>query len=342
MNHFLERGIRYLKHRFAHGALILAYHRVSDSPLDPWSLSVSPDHFAEHLAVLRRSFHPTSLQDVGRSIRSQSNLADRSIVITFDDGYADNLHAALPLLQQFDIPATIFITSGAIGSQHDFWWDELASLLLKAHPLPGQLDIIINGCHYSWQLGGASQYSQADYSKYRSWRAGQPPPSMRQSLYLELWQLIYPLPVEAQGDVMTALRVWAGQDSNATHRTLNQNEIVELAQAEQIEIGNHTINHVPLSSLPPDLQRHEIQGSKTELEKIINQPVESFSYPFGKRHDYGPETISLVQESGISIACGNESGVVRSTADVFQLPRIHVPDCAGDEFEARVVSKFHV
>ena len=343
MHQFLENGIRYFRHQFARGALIIIYHRISESRLDPWSLNVSPDHFAEHLAVLRKSFRPTSLQEVAESIRSNSNVADRSIVITFDDGYADNLHTALPLLEQFDIPATIFLTSGAIGSPHEFWWDELASLLLMARQLPNRLDLTINGRTYSWEVGEASQDQETDDARYHGWKVGQASPSLRHSLYLELWQLMQHVSIEEQRDVMAALRAWAGNTSSTPmHQILDKDEVVRLAESEQIEIGAHTINHLSLASLSCDSQRNEILGSKAQLEKMLNRPVKSFSYPFGKRSDYQPETIALVQEAGFSVASCNEPGVVGSKTDPFQLPRIHIHDCNGDEFEARLVSNFHV
>lgn len=343
MPKFLENGIRFFKHQFARGALILIYHRITESRLDPWSLSVSPDHFAEHLAVLRRSFHPKSLQELGRSIHGRSNIVDRSIVITFDDGYADNLHAALPLLEKFDVPATIFLASGAIGSQHEFWWDELTSLLLSEQTLPDRLALTIRGKSYSWEVGEAAQVGRAADLSARNWKVGQPAPSSRYSLYLALWQLIHGLSSEEQKVAMTAIRAWAGNSSyTPIHRIMDENEVAKLAQSQQIEIGAHTISHVSLAPLSCDSQRDEIQGSKAQLEKMINRPVQSFSYPFGKRSDYQSQTISLVQEAGFSVACSNEPGVVGAETDPFQLPRIHIHDCGGDEFEARLISKFHV
>lgn len=342
MVNFLQRGIRDLKSRFTHGALILVYHRISESALDPWSLSVSPDHFTEHLAVLRRSFHPISLQMLAQSLQEGTKLKPKSVVITFDDGYVDNLHHAKPILERFECPATIFLVAGVIGSPNEFWWDELASSLLQPHPLPERLDLSIGGEIHTWQLGKAVEYSQADYSRSVHWHAGQPAPSFRHDLFRQLWQLLQPLSSEAQSEIMMALRTWVGKASNQpTHRILNQLESLELAQAEQIEIGAHTIHHPSLASLPCELQRNEILGSKRALENLLNQPVRSFSYPFGKQQDYTPETITLVQEAGFSVACCNESGVVKNHTNPFQLPRVHIPDCSGVEFENRLLSKLH-
>ena len=342
MTVFLEKGIRRLKQQFTRDALILVYHCIGESALDPWSLSVGPDHFADHLAVLRRWFYPTSLQHVARALRGDAKLSHKSIVITFDDGYADNLYAALPLLARFDVPATVFLVTGMIGCSEEFWWDELTSLLLRPHPLPEQLDLSINGKVYSWQLGQAAEYSEAEYARYARWRAAQPPPTFRHALYIQLWHLIHPLSSEDQRKAMHTLRTWAGNVSHfGAHRILDQKECVELAQGASIEIGAHTVNHSSLALLSLDSQRNEISKSKARLEELMGRPVRSFSYPFGKQHDYTGESVALVQEAGYSIACTNISGVVDRTTDLFQLPRVHIHDCGGEEFANRLLSKFY-
>ena len=107
---------------FQSRSLVLMYHRIANVRPDPWSLCVSPDHFAEHLHVLQ-NYHRVRLDQLrpgGWSIRPQL-----SVAITFDDGYADNLHEAARLLSRYDTPATFFVTTGYIGAGQEFWWDEL-------------------------------------------------------------------------------------------------------------------------------------------------------------------------------------------------------------------------
>jgi peptidoglycan/xylan/chitin deacetylase (PgdA/CDA1 family) len=94
-------------------------------------LSVAPARFAEHLQVIVRMLRPVRLRAAAASLRT-GRVPRRAVVVTFDDGYADNLHAALPLLEEFGVPATMFVTSGNRGGE--FWWDRLARLQL---PEPG-------------------------------------------------------------------------------------------------------------------------------------------------------------------------------------------------------------
>jgi peptidoglycan/xylan/chitin deacetylase (PgdA/CDA1 family) len=122
---FLKARLSPLMERFRTRGLILLYHRVTEVEVDPWQLCVSPRHFEEHLAVLKK-FRPARLCDLPESVRPGS------VAVTFDDGYADNLHCAARLLRKYDIPATFFLTSGYLGGNAEFWWDELERRLALA------------------------------------------------------------------------------------------------------------------------------------------------------------------------------------------------------------------
>ena len=139
----LPRAVRRLRDRFAPEGLILLYHRVADAGSDPWSLCVTPRHFAEHLEVLRKYSDPMRLQHLAQGLYRRQR-AGRPVAITFDDGYADNLQNAKPLLERYDIPATVFVTTGYIGSEREFWWDELERLLLQPGTVPEKHHLSVN------------------------------------------------------------------------------------------------------------------------------------------------------------------------------------------------------
>src|SRR5262245_33946506 len=94
-------------------ALILLYHRIADLEVDPWGLAVTPEHFADQIAVLAGIAHPVRLDELASS-RAQLRTRRPLVAVTFDDGYADNLHAALPILERYDVPATFFVTAGPV------------------------------------------------------------------------------------------------------------------------------------------------------------------------------------------------------------------------------------
>ena len=163
-------------------AIILCYHRVVELSTDPQLLAVAPNHFAEQLDLLRRHFHVTRLD---KWISDQPN--GLSVILTFDDGYGDNLHQALPLLRAANCPATMFITAGKIGDLSEFWWDELERLLLIAPELPNSLSLLIAGKNYKWRLTSEA----AAHASFRGWNVQlNSKPSPRQTIYLDLCQLL--------------------------------------------------------------------------------------------------------------------------------------------------------
>jgi peptidoglycan/xylan/chitin deacetylase (PgdA/CDA1 family) len=336
------RGIaRRLSNTFAPGALILMYHRVAEVDLDPWGLCVTPQHFAGHLEVLRKQVRVVSLQQLTQEIEEGKSV-HRSVALTFDDGYADNLLNAKPLLEQYDTPATVFVANGYVEQEQEYWWDELERLFLQPGTLPEKLELNLNNHHYRWELGAAAEYSTEDYQRHHRWHAEQKNhPTPRHILYRSAWKLMQPLLASQQHQVLHELRTWAGTKSETrpTHRPLTWAEVSILDQIPLIEIGAHTVMHPFLSALPVELQRHEIQQGKARLEKILEHPVRSFAYPYG---DFTPETVALVQEAGFDRACSTIAARVQPKSDRFQLPRVEVRDWNREAFAKKLSRWFDV
>jgi peptidoglycan/xylan/chitin deacetylase (PgdA/CDA1 family) len=330
----LRRVTRWRRNRSGQRVLILLYHRVAELCSDPGAISVTPQHFSEHLKVLLEYARPIRLQQLSE-VLFHGNAEDRHVIIAFDDGYSDNLHHAKPILEYHDVPATVFVTPGHIGSNREFWWDTLDRLLLWPGALPETLCLNVDGSIHQWELGEAAHYSEEAFRRHQSWRTWKDaPPSPRHLIYRSLWELLQPLAEEKQREVLGELLMWAGAEPVAypTYSTLSQEEVSALAQGKLIEVGAHTLTHPKLSALSVASQQDEIQRSKAQLEEILDRPVTSFAYPYGTRSDYTADTIRIVREAGFTCACSNFAGVVGQSTDRFQLPRVHVENWDGDEF----------
>ena len=85
---------------------------------------MTPAHFDEHVTAIRERFHPLSLEELVAGLDG-AGFPRRAVVITFDDGYRDNLLTARPILERHGVPATVFVITGYTGTNRSFWWDDL-------------------------------------------------------------------------------------------------------------------------------------------------------------------------------------------------------------------------
>ena len=338
----LRRAAEQIRNRIGRGALILTYHRIAEPASDPQLLCVAPQNFSEQLDILRKHFCPMRLQELAQAHRA-GKLPNRALAVTFDDGYADNLYNAKPLLERNDIPATVFVATGSLVQDCELWWDELDRMFLQPGILPGGLRLTLNGSTIQYALGQAAHYNEETYRRHLRWNVEQKNnPSPRQELYRLLCRVLRLLPERKRRKALVELLAWSGAEpkTRRTHRTLSVDEVVDLTEGGLVEVGSHTVTHSVLSVLPTQEQWYEIQGSKTSLEEILGSPVNSFAYPYGSRSDYTSKTADLVEEAGFGLACSNFPGFVWRRTDRFQLPRVLVRDWDGKEFEHRMEEWF--
>lgn len=331
--HRFKASLHQLRLRLKPSAVILMYHRVAELDADPQLLAVSPCHFEEHLQLLTQQ-HVIPLRRLARHLRSW-RVARPAVVITFDDGYADNFTQAAPLLQAYRLPATIFVATGHVDTPREFWWDELERLLLLPGKLPETFTLRLPQHSFSWELGAAATYSEQAYAQDRDWNVlSNDAPTQRHRLYRELHGLLHPLEAASRQAVLDALREWAGQTlaGRVTHRAATSAQIASIGKNPLIEIGAHTVNHPALSRLSEKAQYEEILRSKTDLESLTGQPVISFSYPYGTPQDYSVQTATIVEEAGFAFACANFEGRVTTYANAFKLPRYIVRNWTKAEF----------
>jgi glycosyltransferase involved in cell wall biosynthesis/peptidoglycan/xylan/chitin deacetylase (PgdA/CDA1 family) len=329
----LQRKIRSAEAR----ALILLYHSIMPPRSDPWSLCVSPEHFEGHLQRIREWGTPLQLDELIDRLTS-GTLPPNAVALTFDDGYESILSQARPLLEQYEVPATIFLPTAALDQAREFWWDELERIFLQPGNLPRILALEINQHHFRWDLGEAALYTPEAYEQNLSWRAGQPAPGPRQQLYTSLWELLHPSDVLVIKEVLDKILEWASLPPavRATHRAVTWREVSALKDDPWIRFGSHGVSHSSLASLPIADQDYELRQSKSSIEAVTARPVTSLAYPYGNANDYSNQTAALARATGYKIALINSPGVVDKNVDPFYLPRCYVEDWAKQEFTRKL------
>ena len=299
-----RRVVRQLKSRWWGGSLILGYHSISEAATDPFFMRVSPRNFAEQLDVIRKLTTPISVSDLVQDLQ-KGERCQPVIALTLDDGYADNLHTALPLLEKCEIPATVFVVSGYIGQE--FWWDELVRLVSTKGAFANGIRLKITNQVFEWQLGQQRELLEA------------------------LYWFIRPLPELERQESMAQLRDCVGevQIEEAQHRALTAAELNTLADNPLIEIGSHTHTHPALADLAFAEQQYEIEYSQTALAKLIGWPITGFSFPNGS---YSKEVQQLLRNTSFAYACSSDQDTVLRFSQRYQLPRLWVPNLDGEAF----------
>ncbi len=287
--------------------VILLYHRVTTLLTDPQQLAVSPANFRAQMLFLKQHFPILRFAD------DWSQAQRPAVVITFDDGYADNLYEALPILEEVQIPATFFICTGHLGTQQEFWWDELERILLRDQPYPAHFTL------------ADAQHGQRWATQTRA---------ERQQLYDQLHRLINQIDAPQRAQWLDQLRAWAHLDAQGrpSHRALSVAELRQLASSPWVTIGAHTVTHTRLAAQSAAQQAIELQESKQMLETTLARPLTTFSYPFGGRYDYTQQTIALCKATGFTKVAANFAGQVHRWSDAYQLPRQLVRDWAPERF----------
>jgi peptidoglycan/xylan/chitin deacetylase (PgdA/CDA1 family) len=207
------------------------------------------------------------------------------IVFTFDDGYRDNLTAALPIFRDFGYPLTVNLTTGFLDRTASVWWYALEDILA----LRADLQIEWQGQRraWSWESPGERERVFADWAALirAEDRAG------RTALITALCQAAGLDPLASTGELMLD---WAGAK--------------ELVAQWHVGIGAHSVSHCDLARLSADELEEELIESKAEIEARLGRPVKHFAYPFGGRGSVGRREFDLAREADYLTAVTTRSG----------------------------------
>lgn len=310
--------------------LILLYHRIIHEPTDPYGLCVGPDRFEQHLQVLTRGGYRVRPVSQLAHDALDGSLSDRTIGITFDDAYVDVLDNAVPLLTRYDVPATVFATTGPGGREREFWWDELERACLGSVAATGTLEIEVAGRAHHWQLDDDARAASPGELPARWHLFDDPAPTRRHEVFRELYLLLRPLHDDVRGPALSQMLTNAGDDPahvRPARRVMTPAQVGALRAEGLVEIGAHTVTHPDLPSQPAPIQLEEAARSRATLEAWTGARVPGFAYPYGL---YDDGSVAAARESGFDFACAGNHEPVRPGNNRLLLPRVDVPDVDGE------------
>jgi len=252
---------------------ILMYHRFSKEKRGGFT---SERNFDQQLSYISRHYHPMSLSELNHCFLQGKKPPKNAIVITIDDGYGDFYDIAYPLLRKYQIPSTLFITTGFVDNRLWLWPDQVSWLLKYAGKGRESLSIgpvkLLKGDVQAWEWQALIDYllTVTDMEKHQLI-----------AQIAEVWELDLPVKAPAEYAAVTWQQLREMQESG-------------------VEVGGHTVTHPSLGQVDENQAIEEIEGSKRELEKFLGKGERTFCYPNGTSADYNEKIKEVVKRAGFS------------------------------------------
>ncbi|HEY1272811.1 MAG TPA: polysaccharide deacetylase family protein [Terriglobales bacterium] len=315
----VTRGILRLAARTRKGVAILFYHSVQEDPAKQaqslGEIVHSTAVFRCQMQLLARDYNPVTLDDALAFVQGSRDLPPRPVVVTFDDGYLDNLELAAPIMSHFGIPGVFYITVDCVENQKLPWPARLRHAFLttsKDSWMPAQ--------GLRWPLSTSAERSNA---------------------FLKACDLCAPLAGSAQeqfvGSIESALEVDSQKVSRGVMMTWPQ--VRQLAEQGHA-IGSHTLTHPNIAYIPDDLVKTELADSKKKLEAELGSPILHFAYPGpARRPNWSKLSHQVSRDVGYATATTIETGPVRRHDDPLCLRRLG-PGATPDELRWRLDCTF--
>ena len=302
-------------------ALIFIYHRITNINFDPQQLAVKPENFYDQINHLSKYYNLIEIEEFFDLIKKGKGFPQKTVILTFDDGYADNFLEAIPILESLNKQSLFYILTGMLNTDAEIWWDQLEKIFFVNNNLPQRLEIEIKGIIYNYTMKNKGEIKLVYNLIHR---------------HLKYSSL------EEQKKIMNNLFDWgnANREGRESHRFLSFSELKNMAKSKSAIIGAHTDMHSPLVTRTYAEQYKDIRKSKEILENIIGKKVEHFSFPFGLKKDYNQNSIRVCKQLGFKMVCANYYSQVHKWTNRYELPRILIRDWNLETFKKNLSAFF--
>ena len=283
---------------------VLAYHRIfplpgHDYPFDEGTISAIPRDFEKQILFIKKRFHVINFSMLSDILSSNKPIPNNLLIITFDDGYADNHEIAFKILEKHRLTAVIFLSTSFINTGELFWFDKLTCMIKK---IP-QSCITFDSGKYSFEVTNSNRKQ------------------IRESI-MDLFLTISNkerLRFLEQLEQQSKIKITPNDLELA--KPLNWHQIKEMSDAG-IEMGSHTVSHPFLVNLSPEDIMYELAESKRLIEEKISKQIKCIAYPAGY---YDQRVVELAKICGYKFGVSYEHNVKKFNKNrLFTIPRIHV------------------
>jgi peptidoglycan/xylan/chitin deacetylase (PgdA/CDA1 family) len=282
--------------------------KPADFPFDDDLISASAAEYESQLRFIAKHFDVFNFKTLQSHVERTGRFPERSLIMTFDDGYIDNYEVVYPMVKRFGFTATMFVTAGFIGQNKLFWWDKLAYVVKHTKrdriDLDAPFEITMSLDEYPQRQAAARAVIK---------RAKTMLDEEKEELILKLSE---------QLDV---------EIDDAQHRTMMTWEQLREMSRDGIEIGAHSVNHPIFSNVDEERLRHEVTRSKQMIEEHIGDEVITFGSPgrgiltAPQKVDFESRLSRIVEEAGYRFSTQYRWGLAyENQFTPYRVPRLGV------------------
>jgi peptidoglycan/xylan/chitin deacetylase (PgdA/CDA1 family) len=259
------------------------------------------------MEYVARNYSLVTLDDLLLFLKEQKEIPPNSVAVTFDDGYADNVEIAAPVLNRFGIRAAFYVTVDCIETGMPPW--------------PARL-------RYAFATTTKATWSDPGGCLRPLQGSAQP-----QTAFLLACEKCACLAGESQQKAIRAIE----HDLEVEPLTSKHIPMLTWDQVRRLSryghtAGSHTLTHPNLAHVQDSELSRELMGSKSKLEKELSAPVVHFSYPSPALEPHWTErTVEMTRKVGYLTAVTSSSGLVRNGDNPLFFRRLAIPT-RYDEF----------
>ena len=290
--------------------LILTFHHVSPDPVPAFApnrlLGITPDFLDQTFRALdARGFDVIGLDAVPERL-AEPDYGPPFAVLTFDDGYRDNVEHARPVLARHNVPWTLFVTSGYADQSGRLWWIELELAIARLD----RVRIAIGARSLDLPARSPQEKALAFEALYRDLRRG---------TEADLLERIADLCRQAG----------LAPGAVASELCLSWAELRNLARDPAVTIGAHTVSHPMLAKHDAATAAREIVEGRARIAAELGREIRHLSYPVGDPSSAGPREFALAQKQGFATAVTTRPGhlFAEHAGHLHALPRVSINGC---------------
>lgn len=285
-------------------ATILMYHSVPTLDESRWTdpyNSLSAEAFERQMQFLSRYRRVISIEQLVQKLRAKEAIEQRTVAITFDDGYRNNLTVAAPILAKYNLPATIYLATGYIDSEQNQWIDTLYAAFRARSKCELALTAW-NDDFQDWNLADARQKVKA---------------------YIALTEYLIQATVSQRDALLAEIDRQLAPTAYPPRLTMNWEEARTLkTQYPNITLGAHTTNHLDLRT-HSSRAAEEITGSVEQMAIALGSAPKHFAFPYNRYCQHALAEVKAAKISSAVVAANDP--VVRANTSPYMLPRLEAP-----------------